>query len=164
MAGRPKGVAVVGAGIAGLATATALTTVGVPVRVYEQAEALGEVGAGISLAPNSLRVFGSFGPADRLSGIESSEPLRMAHYDHRGVRFEDAEVDARGARPVHRADLVGLLSWRLRPGTLRLEARLVGVDDITGWNESVRGCLLHPVLLPLGWAAVRRSPGGALRH
>lgn len=130
MAGRPEGVAVIGAGIAGLATATALTGAGIPVRVYEQAGALGEVGAGVSLAPNSLRVLDSFGLTERLSGIESREPLRMAHYDHEGVRFEDAEVDARGARPIHRADLIDLLSWRLEPGVLRLGARLIGVEEI----------------------------------
>lgn len=129
MARMAEGVAVIGAGIAGLATATGLADAGIPVRVYEQAEALGEVGAGVSLAPNSLRVLDSFGLTERLSEIESREPLRMAFYNHEGVRSEDSEVDARGARPIHRADLIDVLSWRLEPDALRLGARLVAVDE-----------------------------------
>ena len=43
---------VAGAGIGGLAAALALQKAGVDVRVYEQAPALGEVGAGISISPN----------------------------------------------------------------------------------------------------------------
>ncbi|MDZ7885578.1 MAG: NAD(P)-binding protein [Mycobacterium sp.] len=49
-------VAIVGGGIGGLSAALALTSVGVDVKVYEQAPALGELGAGIGLFPNSVRV------------------------------------------------------------------------------------------------------------
>ena len=47
---------VVGAGIGGTAAALALAlAAGIDVQVYEQARQLGEVGAGVSLAPNGLR-------------------------------------------------------------------------------------------------------------
>ena len=47
---------VVGGGIGGIAAAVALTRAGIDVQVYEQAQQLTEVGAGVSLAPNGLRM------------------------------------------------------------------------------------------------------------
>jgi len=47
---------VVGGGIGGMAAAVALIRRGIEVRVYEQAPRLAEVGAGVVLAPNSLRL------------------------------------------------------------------------------------------------------------
>src|SRR3974377_2318624 len=48
-------VATVGGGIGGLFAANALLALGLRVSVYEQALALGEVGAGVFLTPNSVR-------------------------------------------------------------------------------------------------------------
>src|SRR5262245_3293299 len=48
-------VMIVGGGIGGLFTANALVAHGIPVSVYEQAPALGEVGAGVYLTPNAVR-------------------------------------------------------------------------------------------------------------
>ncbi|KAF7591626.1 hypothetical protein BBP40_001265 [Aspergillus hancockii] len=47
-------VAVVGGGIAGLTLAIALYHRGIPVMIYEQAAAFGEVGAGVSFSPNAI--------------------------------------------------------------------------------------------------------------
>jgi salicylate hydroxylase len=49
-------IAVVGAGIGGLTAALALIRAGFSVRIYEQATALGEVGAGITLSPNAMSI------------------------------------------------------------------------------------------------------------
>src|SRR5882672_5693243 len=51
---RPS-VVIVGGGIGGLFAATALIAHGLRVSVYEQARALGEIGAGVFLTPNSVR-------------------------------------------------------------------------------------------------------------
>ncbi|MEL7296880.1 MAG: NAD(P)-binding protein, partial [Pseudomonadota bacterium] len=48
-------VAIVGAGIGGAALALGLRRAGCNAYVYEQASALGEVGAGISLSPNAVK-------------------------------------------------------------------------------------------------------------
>ena len=52
---------VIGAGIGGLATALALRLRGADVQVFEQAEALGEVGAGLQISPNGLAVLKALG-------------------------------------------------------------------------------------------------------
>ncbi|ABD13555.1 2-polyprenyl-6-methoxyphenol hydroxylase-like oxidoreductase [Frankia casuarinae] len=62
-------VAVIGAGIGGLTLALALARAGVPCRVYEQAENLSEVGAGIQLAPNAVRLLNRLGLTDSLRVI-----------------------------------------------------------------------------------------------
>lgn len=56
MAGsKPFEVAIVGGGIAGVTLAIALHTRQVPVTLYEQAPAFGEVGAGVSFSPNAVQ-------------------------------------------------------------------------------------------------------------
>ncbi|CAI7564177.1 unnamed protein product [Penicillium glandicola] len=52
---------VVGAGLGGLATAIALASSGHTVTVYEQAQKLGEVGAGIQIPSNSTRILSRLG-------------------------------------------------------------------------------------------------------
>ncbi|KAJ5811045.1 Monooxygenase FAD-binding [Penicillium robsamsonii] len=52
---------VVGAGLGGLATAIALASSGHTVTVYEQAQKLGEVGAGIQIPSNSTRLLSRLG-------------------------------------------------------------------------------------------------------
>lgn len=57
MVGHPqKSIAIVGGGIGGIAVAVALNRIGVDVSVYERAEQLREVGAGMMLWPNATRV------------------------------------------------------------------------------------------------------------
>ena len=48
-------IAVIGGGIGGLSAAASLLQAGFDVHVYEQAKALGEVGAGINIGPNASR-------------------------------------------------------------------------------------------------------------
>ncbi len=54
MASRPN-VVIVGGGIGGLFAANALIAHGLRVSIYEQAPALGEVGAGVYVTPNAVR-------------------------------------------------------------------------------------------------------------
>ena len=57
---------IVGGGIGGLAAALALSRTGAPVQLLEQALAFGEVGAGIQLGPNVVRVLQAWGLGDAL--------------------------------------------------------------------------------------------------
>src|SRR5690242_15018959 len=62
-------VAVVGAGISGLATAIALARAGIECVVLEQASVLAEVGAGIQITPNAARLLHRFGMEEYLRRV-----------------------------------------------------------------------------------------------
>src|SRR6266498_1082824 len=66
-AGMPRA-AIVGGGIGGVAAAAFLRRAGLPTVVYEQAPALSEVGAGLVLAPNAVRILRRLGVMDQLAG------------------------------------------------------------------------------------------------
>jgi salicylate hydroxylase len=124
---------VVGGGIGGTAAAVALARAGIGVVVYEQAQRLAEVGAGVSLAPNGLRMLERLGVGDgveRLGARHVSAELRLS--DGRPAQHEPHQF-ARAGRNVgiHRADLLGLLAAELPPGTMRTGHRCTGLrqDD-----------------------------------
>ena len=125
---------VVGGGIGGTAAAVALVRAGIDVQVYEQAQQLAEVGAGVSLAPNGLRMLERLGVGDgieRLGARHSSTELRLS--DGRPARHEPHQF-ARAGRNVgmHRADLLGLLADQLPPGTVRTGHRCTGLRQDAG--------------------------------
>ncbi|KZF13382.1 hypothetical protein A2J03_15320 [Rhodococcus sp. EPR-157] len=60
---------VVGGGIGGLATALGLTKSGCSVTVVEQAEAFGEIGAGLQIGPNATRILDSWGLLEKVRTI-----------------------------------------------------------------------------------------------
>src|SRR5207302_609818 len=62
---------VIGGGIGGLATAAALARVGVECEVFEQAEELREVGAGLTLWANAFRCLEQFGITQNLLRLGS---------------------------------------------------------------------------------------------
>jgi 2-polyprenyl-6-methoxyphenol hydroxylase-like FAD-dependent oxidoreductase len=69
---------VAGGGIGGLVTAYALATKGFPVRVFEQASEIRELGAGIQLGPNIFRALERIGlKADMLSDAWKPNVLEM---------------------------------------------------------------------------------------
>ncbi len=53
MIDRDVSIAIIGAGLGGLTAALALQRAGFRPRIYEQAVVLGDVGAGISITPNT---------------------------------------------------------------------------------------------------------------
>jgi salicylate hydroxylase len=128
-------VAVTGAGIAGLTVAAALTRARVPCAVFEQAPELGEVGAGIQLAPNAARLLHRLGLGPYL-GRAAVRPvaLEMRRWDDGRVlrRTELRDCAARFGAPyyaVHRAVLHRGLSDLLPAGTVRLGHRCTAVAE-----------------------------------
>jgi salicylate hydroxylase len=112
---------VVGGGIGGMAAAVALARAGIDVQVYEQARELTEVGAGVSLAPNGLRMLDRLGVGEgirRLGARHVSTQLRLA--DGRPARHEPHEFAQPGRNVgIHRADLLAVLAEQLPPGAVR---------------------------------------------
>ena len=64
-----QSIAIIGAGIGGLAAALALRLRGADVKVFEQSEALGEVGAGLQISPNGAVVLKALGVAPQLRAL-----------------------------------------------------------------------------------------------
>ena len=65
---RRLSIAIVGAGMGGLAAAAALRRVGIDVTVYEQAAQFARLGAGIQIGCNAMKVLRGLGLEERLRG------------------------------------------------------------------------------------------------
>jgi len=118
---------VVGGGIGGIAAAVALAQAGIDVGVYEQARQLTEVGAGVSLAPNGLRMLERLGVGEgirRASARYGSPQPRL--FDGRAVQREPDQSGPGQNVGIHRADLLGLVAGQLPPGTVRTGHRCTG--------------------------------------
>lgn len=103
---------VVGGGLAGWGAALALARAGQDTTVLEQAPVFAEVGAGIQLGPNAVRVLHSWGLAQALAPVLTHPELLQVHdaVDGRelGRLRLGATAQARYGEPyatVHRADL-----------------------------------------------------------
>src|SRR3984885_11909859 len=70
-------VAIIGAGIGGVTAALSLQHFGVPVRVFEQARALREIGAGVTVTPNAMSVLDFLGIGPALAE-QAGETLRYS--------------------------------------------------------------------------------------
>lgn len=105
---------VIGAGIGGLAAATALARHGVAVTVIEQAAAIREVGAGLQVSPNGLAVLRALGLEKRLltRGAVRGQAVVMQAYDRAGdvARLDLLQLPAAQVYYfMHRADLIEVL-------------------------------------------------------
>ncbi|APX25600.1 FAD binding protein [Salipiger profundus] len=111
-------IVVAGGGIGGLAAALALRQRGAEVRVLEQAEAITEVGAGIQVSPNGLRVIEALGLVQPLVSRASrgrAVVLRDGPSGAQVLRLDLARLpEGQGYHFVHRADLVELLATAAR--------------------------------------------------
>jgi salicylate hydroxylase len=111
-----------------MAAAVALAQAGIDVQVYEQAQQLTEVGAGVSLAPNGLRMLERLGVGEgigRAGARYASAQLRLS--DGRPVRHEPYQFAVPGQNVgIHRADLLALLAGQLPPGMVRTGHRCTG--------------------------------------
>ena len=126
--------AVVGAGIGGLAAAIALRRAGIDATVFEQAERLEPLGAGLVVWPNGVAAL-------RRLGFQDGWELPYPSADNGGirswrgkvlVRTDSQELVRRLGGPsvvVHRADLQQALLEALGAEHLRLGKRLSGVEQ-----------------------------------
>ncbi|MGB0427097.1 MAG: FAD-dependent monooxygenase, partial [Paracoccaceae bacterium] len=106
-------IAIVGAGIGGLTAALCFHHLGYRVDVFEQSPELKEVGAGIQISPNALRVFEKLGLDQRFreQGLQAQAIQLMNHAPSRAVaRLDLAKSRAQGGYYLfHRADLLTVL-------------------------------------------------------
>jgi salicylate hydroxylase len=125
-------VVIVGGGIGGLFAADALIAQGVQVTVYEQAPILGEVGAGVYLAPNSMRHLQRVGLWSAVQKCGAKVGFNSRYFRHDGTPIAPVQVtDSLGlnAYGMHRADLVDLLAKALPDGVVRTGYRCTGFEQ-----------------------------------
>jgi len=126
-------VLIIGGGIGGLFAANALIAHGFHVSVYEQAPALGEVGAGVYITPNSVRQLERVGLGPEVEKWGARIGPDSRYFRHDGAPIAPVQVtDSSGWNAtfgMHRADLVALLANALPAGVVRTGHRCTGFEQ-----------------------------------
>ncbi len=138
----PLNVAIVGAGMGGLAAAAALRLVGIEVTVYEQATQFARIGAGIQIGCNAMKVLRRLGLEPMLRS-QSFYPRSWNNRDWRTgeIKFDmifGESAEAKYGAPyllAHRGDLHAALASAVPAESIRLSHKLVGLDET---SEGVR--------------------------
>ncbi|WP_019634103.1 FAD-dependent monooxygenase [Actinomadura atramentaria] len=166
---------VVGGGIGGLTAALALARHGLPVHVLEQAPEFGEIGAGVQLAPNALRVLDRLGVLGDVltSAVRPPKAVMMSAVTGEQITAIDFGEEFRAAygHPyvvTHRSDLLAAVldACRAEPA-ITLETgrsvRAVRQDGDTAVAECADGAEYRADAL-IGadglWSAVRAHTVG----
>ena len=143
---------VAGAGIGGLAAAAALHRRGFDVTVIEQAPQLGEVGAGLQVSPNAVRVLRGLGLEEGLKAI-ACVPDAFCGYDwdtgaelyRTPLAGSHERLYGAGYYQAHRADLHRLLASAVPAERVRLgtHIRAAGQDEGRATLTLETGEVLH---------------------
>src|SRR5713101_5193899 len=132
MISRPH-VAIIGGGIGGLFAANALAAQGIRISVYEQAPAIGEIGAGVFLTPNSVRHLQRMGLESAVEKWGARVGPDSRYFRHDGAPIAPVQVtDSSGWNAtfgMHRADLVAMLADALPAGTVHTGHRCCGFEQ-----------------------------------
>jgi salicylate hydroxylase/6-hydroxynicotinate 3-monooxygenase len=131
---KTSSIAIVGAGIGGLAAAAALRLVGIETFVYEQAEKFERIGAGIQQSPNAVKVHRGLGIEDRLRQVAFAPASALNREAASGKVTNDhpwgRAVEERYGAPyltLHRGDLHAALASIVPPETIAFEKKLVRI-------------------------------------
>lgn len=138
-AGAPR-IAIVGGGVGGLAAAAFLKRAGLGCTVYEQAHELAEIGAGVVVAPNAVRLLRRLGVLDafeqRAVRLETGWEFRRWQ-DGTVLSAEDLAAGCQRlygeqTYTAHRADLLDVVGQAVPEGTVRLGKRCTAIEDLRG--------------------------------
>jgi salicylate hydroxylase len=129
-------VIIIGAGIGGLVAALTLRRAGIGVEVFEQAEALREIGAGIQISPNASRILERLGLANSMLRY-GVRPLavQIRRWDDGRILTRQLlgdECERNFGAPYyhfHRAELLDLLSAALPNHLIHLDHQCVDIKQ-----------------------------------
>jgi 2-polyprenyl-6-methoxyphenol hydroxylase-like FAD-dependent oxidoreductase len=126
-------IAVIGAGIGGLAAAVSLRQAGFDVDVYEQAQELTTIGGGINMGPNAVRILYGLGLR---AGMNREGVRPLTHHQrrwddgstlaHTTINPHCEELYGAPHITIHRADLLDVIASGLPIECIHLGYRLVG--------------------------------------
>ena len=129
-------IAIVGAGIGGLAAASLLTRAGHDVDVYEQAPHFARVGAGIQMAPNAVKVLRGLGLDDHVRRIAFQSEVALSREWNTGDITSELKlgcyVEERFGAPylfLHRADLHQAILSAVQSDAVHLGMKLGRLDQ-----------------------------------
>jgi 2-polyprenyl-6-methoxyphenol hydroxylase-like FAD-dependent oxidoreductase len=126
-------VAVVGAGMGGLAVAATLGRIGLEVQIYEQANRFTRIGAGIQMLPNSMKVLRAIGIEERLRNFAFSPRSYLNRIGETGETFLDLPMsEERYGAPylcMHRGDLHESLLSLVPAQNIHLGKKLIGLEQ-----------------------------------
>jgi len=129
-------IAIVGAGLAGLATGAAFSRAGHDVQVFEQADGLRASGLAINLWSNATSLLPAFGiPAGRIPG----EPFSRMVWRAGGREVTSMELPALGLPHVNveRAELLHALAAALPPDAITYGTRCTDVAALADGHDLV---------------------------
>jgi salicylate hydroxylase len=139
---KSTGIGIVGGGIGGLTAALALLRKGHEVSIYEQASQLQEVGAGLQISPNGVRVLFELGLEKEIRQVcfePEGKEIRLWNTGDTWKLFDlGVESQARYGFPyitIHRNDLHQILVKAVEqaaPGSIHLDHRFTSVDRNDG--------------------------------
>lgn len=131
-------VAIIGAGIGGLAIAAALRRVGVETIVFEQALRFARVGAGIQQSPNAVKVLRGLGLEARIRQVAFCPRTSLNRDAYSGDTTNEYPlgdaIEARYGAPflaLHRADLHAALADAVPAPSVRLGHKLARIEQET---------------------------------
>ncbi|MGI4857424.1 MAG: FAD-dependent monooxygenase [Janthinobacterium lividum] len=132
-------IAVIGAGLGGVAATALLLRSGYDVRLYEQAPLFSRIGAGIHVGPNVMKILRRIGIEDAMNRMGSHADAWCSRDGRTGeiiarVPFGDFAVKEYGASylTVHRGDFHALMIDALPPGTVQFNKCLSSIEDTGG--------------------------------
>lgn len=128
-------IAIVGGGLAGLAAAAALAKFGFTPEVFEAAAHLGEIGAGINVSPQAVRVLRAIGMGDKVAAVANVAPGVLTRDMHSGAALgyrDHSNIERRFGAPLctfHRADLLDALATGVEGNRIHLGHRLISIEE-----------------------------------
>jgi salicylate hydroxylase len=128
-------VAIIGGGIGGATAGCALAQAGLEVSVYEAAPELKEIGAGVALHPNAMRVLRMIGVEDAVRKVAGRSEYAVTCDGRTGrtiskiSRAQQAATYGLTGATVHRADLLDAIAAALPANSVTLGRRCATVES-----------------------------------
>ena len=141
MTRKPR-IAIIGAGMGGLATAAALHRLGIGFHIYEQAAHFARIGAGIQMSPNAMRVLSGLGLETSVRRLAfQPQTWNNREWDTGAVKYElqlGENAEKRFGAPylqMHRADLHTALLSAVPPEHISQGKELINIERRSTGNK-----------------------------